>query len=163
MVSPQILRHFRFSLNRPLGRFSHRVVMSVCLSVCLSVCVCDCKTPTSGGQRHSWLKGLSLILACNDTISIFCCFNDLTLFLTSWCFWNHPNVERPTVSQPTVDNGEVRKSPPPPFPPPLIVFDPFPKKCGPPKKNVKHRFKADHCNYPKKKPNIFGNYAHKQG
>ena len=26
-----------FSLNRPLGRFSHRVAMSVCLSVCLSV------------------------------------------------------------------------------------------------------------------------------
>ena len=26
-----------FSLNRPLGRFSHRVAMSVCLSVCLCV------------------------------------------------------------------------------------------------------------------------------
>ena len=26
-----------FSLNRPLGRFSHRVALSVCLSVCLSV------------------------------------------------------------------------------------------------------------------------------
>ena len=26
-----------FSLNRPLGRFSHRVAMSVCLSVCVRV------------------------------------------------------------------------------------------------------------------------------
>ena len=32
-----------FSLNWPLGRFSHRVVMSVCLCVC--VCVCVSVTP----------------------------------------------------------------------------------------------------------------------
>ena len=28
-----------FSLNRPTGRFSHRVTMSVCLFVCFSVCL----------------------------------------------------------------------------------------------------------------------------
>ena len=45
--------------------------MSVCLSVCLSVCVCHRKTPTSGGQKNFWSKGVLLIWARNDTISCF--------------------------------------------------------------------------------------------
>ena len=51
------LKHF--SLNRPLGRFSHRVAMSVCLSVCPS----HPRNHASRRIRDLWSKGISLILA----------------------------------------------------------------------------------------------------
>ena len=41
-----------FSLNRPLGRFSHGVAMSFCLSVCLSVCD-NSKHPLPGALETS--------------------------------------------------------------------------------------------------------------
>ena len=49
----------RFSLNRPLGRFSHRVAMSVCLSFCPS----HPRNHASRRIRDLWSKGVSLILA----------------------------------------------------------------------------------------------------
>ena len=51
-----------------IGRFSHRVAMSVCLFVCLSVCVHHHEAPTSGYRGDFWSKNSFLILACDDTI-----------------------------------------------------------------------------------------------
>ena len=45
-----------FTESAPLGRFSHRVPISVCLSVCLSVCSIGC----------SFFRGLSLALISHD-------------------------------------------------------------------------------------------------
>ena len=94
------------SLDRPLGRFSHRVVMSVRLSVCL--CVSSRNTHFRRSKKH---LGVSLILACDDTIFFFFCFNDFLHFSTFLGFWNHPTGEHPTVSQPTVDNSWVSDPP----------------------------------------------------
>ena len=48
----------------PLGRFSHRVAMSVCPSVCLW----RLETPSSGGGEDLWSKNIFLILGCDDKI-----------------------------------------------------------------------------------------------
>ena len=98
-----------FSLNRPLGRFSHRVAMSICL--CLSA---------PSRNTHFWLKGVSLILAINDTffLLLFSCFYNFSCFSTFQGFRNNPIVEHPTVSQPTVDNKGVSDPlPSRPYPP----------------------------------------------
>ena len=47
-----------FTISAPLGRFSHRVAMSVCLW--------RCETPTSRGHGDLWLKNVFLILACDN-------------------------------------------------------------------------------------------------
>ena len=60
-----------------LGRFSHRVAISVCLSVCLSW---QFKTPSSGGCWDFWSKGVLLILDYNDTILVIFPFNDFLRF-----------------------------------------------------------------------------------
>ena len=50
------------SLNRPLGRFIHRVAMSFCLFACLPVCLGPSKTPTSGGRGDLWSKNVFQII-----------------------------------------------------------------------------------------------------
>ena len=55
----------------PLGQFSRRVCPSVCLCVHLSIFLWRRKTPTSRGHGDLWFKGVSLILACDDTILVF--------------------------------------------------------------------------------------------
>ena len=62
----------------PMDQFSHRVTMSVCLYVCLW----QFKIPASRGCGDLWSKGLSLILACNDTILVLFRFNNFSCFST---------------------------------------------------------------------------------
>ena len=105
-------------MSRPLGRFSHRVAMSVCLFLF----VCHRETPTCGGRKNFWSKGVLLILVCDDTILRFC-FNGFLGFLIFLSFRNHPTVEHPSVRQPTVDNeGVSDPTPTPPLLPPSLPF-----------------------------------------
>ena len=79
-----------FSLNRPQGRFSHRVAMSVC------VCLWQFKTPSSGGRTDFWSKGLSLILACDDTFFFFffLCFDEFSCLVIFLGFRRQPIVSQ---------------------------------------------------------------------
>ena len=63
LPSPQKYMNY-FHWIGTLGRFSHRVAMSVCLSVCSW----QFKTPSSRGRGDLWVNGVSLILACDNTI-----------------------------------------------------------------------------------------------
>ena len=85
-----------------LSWFSHIVDMSIHMCVCLW----NFKTSSSRGCWDIWLKGVSLILAYDDTI-YFLLFYVSVIFLcslTSLEFWSQPSV-----SQPTVDNGGVSR------------------------------------------------------
>ena len=59
------------------------------------------KKTTYGGSGDFWSKGVSLILACNDTFFLIFFLRFTTFFV---CFWTHP-----IVSQPTVDNVGVSR------------------------------------------------------
>ena len=63
-----------FSLNRPTGPIQSKSRHFHLWRVCLSVCLWLFKTTFSGGRGDLWLKGVSLILACNDTIFFFFLF-----------------------------------------------------------------------------------------
>ena len=53
-------------------------IKSPCPSFCASVCLWQFKTPSPGGRRDLWSKGLTLIVACYDTFFL----NDfLAIFL----------------------------------------------------------------------------------
>ena len=48
--------------------WAYSVIESLCPCACLCVCLCHPETPTSWCWGDLWLKNVSLILACDDTI-----------------------------------------------------------------------------------------------
>ena len=65
-------------------QWANSVIYSQDPSVCVYVYISQFKTLTSKGCGNLWLKGVSLILACNNTLYIFCVddfFFIISLFL----------------------------------------------------------------------------------